>query len=280
VDVDAFIRDGYVAIRGAVDQETVAACRELIWAAMEQRGIRRDDRATWPVFVEMNDVVAEPFAAAGSAPALAAAYDELIGPGRWSRPVHVGEALVVRFPAAEDERANAGYHIEGSYSGRRPGEYWVNVRSRARGLLALFLFTDVGPHDAPTRLMCGSHQYVPEFLAPYGEAGTSADADFWRPSILCLPVAHATGRAGDVFLCHPFIVHTATWPHRGSGPRMLAQPAIHVRGGFDLDGSDQSPVARAIVAGLDLTGTVLTGTGLTGTGLPSGAGSPARRPPG
>jgi hypothetical protein len=121
---------------------------------------------------------------------------------------------------------------------------------------------------------------VPEYLAPYGAAGTNADADFWRPSILCLPVAHATGQAGDVFLCHPFIVHTATWPHRGSGPRMLAQPAIHVRDGFDLDGSDRSPVARAIVAGLDLTGTVLTGTGLTGTGLPSGAGSPGRRPPG
>jgi len=48
----------------------------------------------------------------------------------------------------------------------------VNIRSRARGLLALFLFTDVGRHDAPTRLLCGSHLAVPQFLAPYGEAGT------------------------------------------------------------------------------------------------------------
>ena len=37
-----------------------------------------------------------------------------------------------------------------------------------------------------------------------------------RPSVLCRTVVHATGRAGDVFLCHPFIVHTATWPHRGT----------------------------------------------------------------
>jgi hypothetical protein len=64
--------------------------------------------------------------------------------------------------------------------------------------------------------------------------------------------AHATGRAGDVFLCHPFIVHTATWPHRGAGPRMIAQPAINAPDGFGLDGSDPSPVARAVVAGLDL----------------------------
>ena len=58
--------------------------------------------------------------------------------------------------------------------------------------------------------MCGSHLAVPQFLAPYGEAGTDSDADFWRPSTLCMTAAHATGKAGDVFLCHPFMVHTAT----------------------------------------------------------------------
>jgi hypothetical protein len=63
-------------------------------------------------------------------------------------------------------------------------------------------------------------------------------------------MARATGRAGDAFLCHPFLVHTATWPHQGTGPRILAQPAVPVRDGFALDGSDPSPVARAIVAGL------------------------------
>jgi hypothetical protein len=34
---------------------------------------------------------------------------------------------------------------------------------------------------------------------------------------------------------------------------MIAQPAVHVRDGFALDGSDMSPVARAIVAGLALS---------------------------
>lgn len=246
VEIDRFVRDGYVVIRGALDGATVAACRELIWEVLVSRGVRRDDPVTWPPFVEIDDLRADPFAAAGMSPVLVAAYDELIGPGRWSPLVDVGTAVVVRFPS--EDRANAGYHIEGSYRG--PGGWWVNVRSRARGLLALFLFTDVGPDDAPTRLVCGSHLMVPGFLAPYGQEGTCADAEFWRPSALCLPVAHATGSAGDVFLCHPFIVHTATWPHRGIGPRMIAQPAVHVADGFAVDGSDASPVARAIVAGL------------------------------
>jgi len=264
------VRDGYVAVRGAVDAETVAACRELIWAAMERRGVRRDDPGSWPALVAGMDDLAgepfdaldehyaaelgEPFATAYLAPALTAAYDELIGPGRWERSVrsvNLGETVVVRF-AAEDERANAGYHIEGSYAppDGDPRAGWVNIRSRSRGLLALFLFTDVGRDDAPTRLLCGSHLAVPQFLAPYGEAGTDSDADFWRPSTLCRMAAHTTGKAGDVFLCHPFMVHTATWPHRGTGPRMIAQPAVNAPDGFVLDGSDPSPVAQAIVKGL------------------------------
>jgi hypothetical protein len=69
-------------------------------------------------------------------------------------------------------------------------------------------------------------------------------------SVLCRRAAEATGRAGDVYLCHPFIVHTATWPHRGTAPRMIAQPGIAVPDGFALDGSDPAPVAGAIVQGL------------------------------
>jgi hypothetical protein len=125
-----------------------------------------------------------------------------------------------------------------------------------RGLLALFLFSDVGPGDAPTRLILGSHLFVPPALALAGETGMpSGDvAAKLRPSVFCRRAAEATGRAGDVYLCHPFIVHTATWPHRGTTPRMMAQPGVEARDGFTLDGSDQSPVAQAIVQGLALAG--------------------------
>ena len=242
-----------MAVRQGVDAGTVAACRDLIWTAMGQRGVRQDDRGTWRPLMEAGSLglSGEPFTAAYMAPALTAAYDELIGPGRWKPSVDIGDAVAVRFPS--EDRANAGYHIEGSYPGPAGQHWWVNVRSRARGLLALLLLTDVGFDDAPTRLVCGSHLTVARFLAPYGEAGTDAGTQLWSPSTLCRPVAHATGRAGDVFLCHPFIVHTATWPHRGTGPRMIAQPAVSAPAGFALDGTDPSPVARAIISGLAMT---------------------------
>ncbi|HUA30879.1 MAG TPA: phytanoyl-CoA dioxygenase [Streptosporangiaceae bacterium] len=250
IDTAGFERDGYVAVRGAFDAATAQACRDMIWDSLARQGVRRDDRTTWRPCVQVNCPEGEPFAAAGTSPALEAAYDQLIGPGRWTRQARVGGVVPVRFPSEEYPDPGCGYHIEGSYAGQ--GGWWVNLRSRARGLLALFLFSDVGPDDAPTRLISGSHLSIPPILAAYGEEGVHGDdvAGQWRPSVLCRPAAHATGQAGDVFLCHPFIVHTATWPHRGTTPRMMAQPAVHVGDGFAVDGSDPSPVARAIVAGL------------------------------
>jgi hypothetical protein len=81
-----------------------------------------------------------------------AAYDELIGAGRWTRLPGVGGCVPVRLPS-EEYPGDVGYHIEGNWWGGE--DYWTNVRSRGRGLLALFLFSNVGPLDAPTRLVLG-----------------------------------------------------------------------------------------------------------------------------
>jgi hypothetical protein len=250
VDIDAFRRDGYVALRGAVDPAIVEACRESLWDLLADRGVLRDDPATWTApSVRLNCPDTEPFVAAGNAPVLAEAYDALIGAGRWVPRNGVGGTVPIRFPT-EEYPGEVGYHIEGSWW---DGEaYRANVRSRQRGLLALFLFSDVGPDDAPTRLVLGSHLFIPPVLAPAGEEGMRGDEVMagLQPSVLCRSASEATGKAGDVFLCHPFIVHTATWPHRGVTPRMLAQPGVEVPDGFVLDGSDSSPVAQAIVEGL------------------------------
>ncbi|HKQ66338.1 MAG TPA: phytanoyl-CoA dioxygenase, partial [Methylomirabilota bacterium] len=93
----------------------------------------------------------------------------------------------------------------------------------------------------------------PPVLAPFGDRGV-----FFGDVAQRLPAAtfhrprtRATGRAGDVFLCHPFLVHRATWPHRGAGPRMIAQPSIPQHQPFALrDGSEVCAVERSILRGL------------------------------
>jgi hypothetical protein len=80
LDVEGFVRDGYVAVRGAFDAGTAAACRGMIWAVLRERGVREDDPVTWPL-VHIDSLGGGLFDAAATSPALAAAYDQLIGPG-------------------------------------------------------------------------------------------------------------------------------------------------------------------------------------------------------
>jgi hypothetical protein len=247
--VEDFLRDGFVRIEGAFDARTARECADLLW---RETGFARDDPATWTQPVRwVGDMPQPPFAAAVDTPALHAAFDLLVGPGRWVPRRSLG-AFPLRFPHP-DEPDDAGWHIDGSYLPDGETWYFANVRSRDRALLMLFLFSDVTEDDAPTRIRVGSHLDVPPVLAPYGEQGASilriarrlVEASAHRP------VALATGRPGDVYLCHPFLVHAAQ-PHHGSRPRFLAQPPLHPAVPLETERADgaYSPVELAIRQGL------------------------------
>ena len=121
----------------------------------------------------------------------------------------------------------------------------ANIVSRGRALLMLFLFSDIGEADAPTRIRIGSHLDMARLLRPAGEAGMShlmlADVAADRPE------AQAVGKAGTVYLCHPLLIHAAQ-PHPGSSPRFMAQPPLHPAEPLRLEreDGDYSPVETAI----------------------------------
>jgi hypothetical protein len=115
----------------------------------------------------------------------------------------------------------------------------------------LFLFSDIGESDAPTRTKIGSHLDVARHLQPAGDAGLShGELDEFGVA-LQRPQALATGQAGDVYLCHPFLVHAAQM-HRGKEPRFLAQPPLQPEEPFQLNREDDaySPVEIAIRSAL------------------------------
>jgi hypothetical protein len=132
-------------------------------------------------------------------------------------------------------------------------EWRANVKSSGRALLMLFLFSDVGEKDAPTRIRRGSHAAIARQLLPYGAAGASLrqlSADGYASTADC-EVELATGPAGTVYLCHPFIVHAAQ-PHRGRTVKFMAQPPLQPRGEFDPV-LPPSPVQIAIRQACGLT---------------------------
>jgi hypothetical protein len=246
--VDQFIHEGFVRIDAAFPRDVAEACRALLWRAS---GCEPDDPATWtkPV-VRIGQLALPPFVTAANTPILHAAFDALVGRGRWQPRGGLG-TFPLRFPSLEDP-GDCGWHVDASFGWENEADFlaWrLNVFSRGRALLMLFLFSDVGEDDAPTRLRVGSHRSIAHRLWPHGEQGLSlrelARTDFRESAHL--PQALATGAAGTVYLCHPFVVHAAQ-PHRGRVPRFLAQPPLLPSVPLDplrTDGGD-APVERAI----------------------------------
>jgi ectoine hydroxylase-related dioxygenase (phytanoyl-CoA dioxygenase family) len=119
-----------------------------------------------------------------------------------------------------------------------------------RSLLMLFLFSDVEEDDAPTRIRVGSHLDVPAALAPAGERGM-----FFGDASERLPNVHGRehGQAGDVYLCHPFLVHAAD-RNRRRRPRFVSQPGLFWQEPLDLAGAPcpGCPVEAAIRIGLGI----------------------------
>jgi len=251
-DTERFMRDGVLRIDAAVPRALADEARAILW---RETGCDPDDPETWtrPV-VRLGFHAEPPFRAAANTPILHRAYDALVGPGRWTPPGGLG-TFPVRFPSPDDP-GDAGWHIDVSFGTEQPDfmQWRANVQSRGRALLMLFLLSDVGPDDAPTRLRLGSHRDIARQLAPHDEAGLTLGelaADGFVGSAN-RPEALATGEAGTVYLCHPFVVHSAQ-PHRGTRPRFMAQPPLLPAEPLRLVREDgrYSPVEQAIRSAME-----------------------------
>jgi hypothetical protein len=250
-DIDAFVQHGFVRLRRAFSPELADQCRRSMWQQLDEDP---DDPSTWtrPV-VRLGGQTAAPFREAMNTARLHAAFDQLVGAHRWTSPPYLAGTVPVRFPV-EGDPGDDGWHVDGAFE--RDGTYYVNIRSDGRALLMLALFTDVDVLDAPTRLRVGSHLIVPSLLLDEGDQGlTYMELAQALPPLDELPIALATGERGDVYLCHPFLVHAAD-RNRGTQPRFVAQPGLLFAAPLDPfcaeRGGEVTPVGHAIRAGLTL----------------------------
>lgn len=247
IQIQDFIQRGFIRIDNAFSPEIAAAVRRILWNEME---LNADDPTGWtkPV-IRLGMYTQPPFIEAANTPILHAAFDQLVGKERWI-PCKAMGTFPVRFPAP-GEPGDTGWHIDVSMPGlpgTDPGnflEWRANWYSKGRGLLMLFLFSDVGERDAPTRIRGGSHKDMARVLQPYGEQGLSLLQIVEHfPSMPVREEVLATGRAGTVYLCHPFLVHAAQ-AHTGKEPRFLAQPPLLLKEHL-MQGDTLYPVEQAI----------------------------------
>jgi hypothetical protein len=245
--IKSFITEGFVKIENAFSKETAEECRNILWKDI---GCKPEDPSTWKhAVIRLGDYKQGPFKKAVNSPLLYTAFDQLAGKARWIPRNSIG-TFPIRFPS-EEEPGDTGWHVDSGFPGDDINDFFswrINIYSRGRVLLMLFLFSDVGEYDAPTRIRTGSHFDVARLLKPAGEKGMSFLELAKKLSVTeGRKEVSATGNAGTVYLCHPFLVHAAQ-KHKGITPRFLAQPPLLPAQDFQLlrlDGN-YSPVEIAI----------------------------------
>jgi hypothetical protein len=248
-EIRQFIEQGFVRIDEAFSTEIAAEVVDILWQDLP---FDRNNPETWvePVF-RLGMYQQASFVESVNSEKLQSAYNQLVGKGRWLPCQSVG-TFPVRFNS-EKQPNDIGKHVDASFPGENPADYFkwrVNVCSKGRALLMLVLYSNVGEDDAPTVIDAGSHADVARLLQSKGDEGM----DFMELAsqlehLPNRPKVFATGKAGTVYLCHPFLVHSAQ-PHRGQVPKFMAQPPLLLGTElFDSQGT-QTPLEQAIIEAL------------------------------
>lgn len=245
-EIQQFIQDGFIRIDNAFSEETANA-RQILWNDLPVEE-SKPDQWTDPV-IWLGMYSQQPFLDSVNSDVLYQIFDQLVGQDNWLPCRSVG-SFPVRFPVASESN-DAGIHVDASFPGEDPSNFFewrVNVKSKGRALLMLILYSDVSENDAPTVIYKGSHMDVARILSDKGDEGLSFMELAGKLHTLpnCATV-QATGKAGTIYLCHPFLAHSAQ-AHKGRSPKFMAQPPLLLRNELNITDTnpDVAPVAKAI----------------------------------
>jgi hypothetical protein len=245
-DVEHFITRGYVVLRDAFPAHVAAGVREALWRRLK---LSPNEPTAWQkAVIHLQEDFSDPPFSQAFTERLYGAYDDVVGEGRYRRHTALGW-WPIAFPGFEAPPWQApvgGWHVDGI-------QFHHHIDSRDQGLLPIFLFSDIGPGDGGTAVDAGSHLRTARILA-------AAEPDGLAVGELCKrmneipPVSpvEMTGRAGDVVLLHPFMLHARS-PNTGRSVRFICNPCVTLHEKMNLkrsNGADYSPVERAIVRAL------------------------------
>jgi hypothetical protein len=244
--VEHFLSRGFIKLEDCFCKETA---QQWIDDAFIRLGYVPDDPSTWDEArfhlpgirrVEVRDFAPKVFDAI---------CDLLGGEDRIHPNVGWSDGFIINFNSGADQPWQPpsplvkGWHKDGDF-------FRHFLDSPEQGLLTLVLWDDVLPQSGGTFVACDSVPLVarrlfehPEGLLPGGFGGLIEN---------CHDFDEALGQRGDVYLLHPFILHSASFNPSGR-PRVITNPPVGLREPmrFDReDPDDYSLVELAIIRGL------------------------------
>ena len=242
-----FERDGIVKLPAAFAADEAARMRDVLWAELAARhGMDRDDRSTWTPDrpTGLKTTKRHPVANAIFGTPLRSALDDLFGIGGWAEPPHQGQVLVTMPMAESWSVPHNMWHTDLGFD--LPADELVAVKVWA-------LLGDIDPGGGGTPQVTGSHRVIARYVDQTAErhfttvrdevlvsdpwfrgltAGSDPDGDrttrlMTEADLDGLPVrvVELTGCAGDVYLTHPWVLHSIAANARDT-PRMMRSRVI------------------------------------------------------
>jgi hypothetical protein len=247
IDVEHFIRKGYLKIEGAFPTEVA---EEWSHNCFDRLGYDVDDKSTWAEqrihmgssnFVDVEQFAPRVYDAMCD---LAGGEERLAKPCRWSDGFIVNLGIRADEPWEPAGPNTPGWHKDGDF-------FRHFLDSPEQGLLVFVNWTDVVHLGGPTYIATDSVPIVARFLAEHPEGVLPNGFGFADLIGQCREFEEATAKAGDVFLLHPFVLHAASQnPLRLV--RIITNPPVSLKDPMCFDRSEgaYSPIERGVLAAL------------------------------
>lgn len=253
--IEHFVQYGFIHLPGCFDASPGSTARSWVEESWVRNGFDPDDQSTWPLD-KIHMPHTESAAVRDFAPkawdaicALCGGEDRLAGEPRF------GNGFIANYGWGRDQPwVPPGPEAEGWH---KDGDFFLHfLDSPEQGLLIVVYYTDVGEKGGGTYIAPDSIGLVARFLANRPEGVHPFGFPRGEHSLIrqCRDFREVTGKAGDVFLLHPYMLHASSRNHSATA-RMMTNPCIQLKAPmiFDrTDGSETSPIERAVLRGLSV----------------------------
>ena len=251
--IEHFIQYGFLHLPSSIDVSPGSVAHRWVEESWARNGLDPDDLASWPVDkVHMPNT--ESRTVREFAPNVWTAMCELAGgEERLAGNPSFGNGFILNFGWGRDKPwVPPGPDAEGWH---KDGDFFLHfMDSPEQGLLIVVYYSDVGEKGGGTFIAPDSMGVVARFLAEHPEGIHPFGFPRGEKSLIrqCRDFREVTGKAGDVFLLHPYMLHASSRNHSQVARFMtnpcirLAEPMVFNR----TDGSVTSPIEKAVLRGL------------------------------
>jgi hypothetical protein len=252
-DIEHFITRGFVRVEGCFSRELAL---DLTARACERLYCSLSDPSTWPRG-RMRPPESQRVSFESIAPKAWQAACELVGGAdRILMPCTWGDGFIINFgrqPEQEWQPPSSPTHP--SFKWHKDGDFFRHfLDSPEQGLLVIGIFSDIEPRGGGTFIACDSVGHVARLMAAHPEGLLPPELLVLAREIVerCDDFVETTGSIGDVYLLHPFMLHTHSLnaSHRA---RFIVNPPVKLRDPMRLSRErpeEYSPVERAILRSL------------------------------